>query len=66
MILYDFKLEFGRLGDRLVIGDEITLDAMRVRENGTLRILDKDLYRKGADLETVRRSYEEFLRRITS
>ena len=66
LILYDFKLEFGRLGDKLVIGDEITLDSMRVREKDTLRILDKDLYRKGADLETVRKSYEEFFKRITS
>nr|MCG2909333.1 phosphoribosylaminoimidazolesuccinocarboxamide synthase [Stygiolobus sp.] len=65
-LLYDFKLEFGRLYDgRLIIGDEITLDAMRIREKGTLRILDKDLYRKGADLETVRKSYEEFFKRIT-
>ncbi|MCQ4448565.1 MAG: phosphoribosylaminoimidazolesuccinocarboxamide synthase, partial [Sulfolobales archaeon] len=66
LILYDFKLEFGRLGDELVVGDEITLDSMRVREEGTGRILDKDLYRKGADLETVRKAYEEFYRRLTS
>jgi phosphoribosylaminoimidazole-succinocarboxamide synthase (EC 6.3.2.6) len=39
---------------------------MRVREEGTGRILDKDLYRKGADLETVRKAYEEFYRRLTS
>jgi len=66
LLLYDFKLEFGRLGDKLIIGDEITLDSMRIREKDTLRILDKDLYRKGADLETVKRSYEEFFKRITS
>jgi phosphoribosylaminoimidazole-succinocarboxamide synthase len=66
LILYDFKLEFGRLGDELVVGDEITLDSMRVREEGTGRVLDKDLYRKGADLETVRKAYEEFYRRLTS
>ncbi len=66
LILYDFKVEFGRLGDRLIVGDELTLDSMRVREEGTNRILDKDLYRKGADLETVKRAYEEFFRRLTS
>ena len=66
LILYDFKVEFGRLGNKLVVGDELTLDSMRVREEGTGRILDKDLYRKGADLETVKRSYEEFYRRLTS
>jgi phosphoribosylaminoimidazole-succinocarboxamide synthase len=66
LILYDFKLEFGRLGDELIVGDEISLDSMRVREEGTGRILDKDLYRKGADLETVKRAYEEFYRRLVS
>ncbi|BFH74521.1 phosphoribosylaminoimidazolesuccinocarboxamide synthase [Sulfurisphaera javensis] len=65
LILYDFKLEFGRLSDKLIVGDEITLDSMRIREEGTGRILDKDLYRKGADLETVRKAYEEFFKRIS-
>ncbi|MCH4814842.1 MAG: phosphoribosylaminoimidazolesuccinocarboxamide synthase [Saccharolobus sp.] len=65
LILYDFKLEFGRLGDKLVIGDEISLDSMRIRDPNS-RIYDKDLYRKGYDLKTVKASYEEFLKRITS
>ncbi|EZQ04841.1 MULTISPECIES: phosphoribosylaminoimidazolesuccinocarboxamide synthase [Acidianus] len=62
--LYDFKLEFGRLGDKLIIGDEISLDSMRIREKGTGRILDKDLYRKGSDMGTVKKSYTEFLTRM--
>ncbi|QIW24371.1 phosphoribosylaminoimidazolesuccinocarboxamide synthase [Sulfolobus sp. S-194] len=65
LLLYDFKLEFGRLGDKLIIGDELTLDSMRIREEGTGRILDKDLYRKGADLETVKKAYEEFFKRLS-
>jgi len=65
LILYDFKLEFGRLDNKLIIGDEITLDSMRIREEKTGRILDKDLYRKGADLKTVKSAYEEFFKRIS-
>ncbi|MCG3108642.1 Phosphoribosylaminoimidazole-succinocarboxamide synthase [Metallosphaera sp. J1] len=65
LILYDFKLEFGRDGGKLVVGDEISLDSMRVREpNG--RILDKDLYRKGYPLDQVKSSYVEFLDRLRS
>lgn len=65
LLLYDFKLEFGRLDGKLIVGDEISLDSMRIREEGTGRILDKDLYRKGADLDTVKKAYEEFFRRIS-
>ncbi|BAB66564.1 phosphoribosylaminoimidazolesuccinocarboxamide synthase [Sulfurisphaera tokodaii] len=65
LLLYDFKLEFGRVNDKLIIGDELTLDSMRIREEGSGRILDKDLYRKGADLETVKKAYEEFFKRIS-
>lgn len=65
LCLYDLKLEFGRYRNTLVVGDELSLDSMRVRECNTGRIMDKDLYRKGADLGTVKASYEEFLRRIS-
>ncbi|ARM76266.1 phosphoribosylaminoimidazolesuccinocarboxamide synthase [Acidianus manzaensis] len=65
LVLYDFKLEFGKNEkNELIVGDEISLDSMRVREPNTNRILDKDLYRKGADLNTVKSAYEEFLSRI--
>ncbi|AWR97560.1 phosphoribosylaminoimidazolesuccinocarboxamide synthase [Acidianus sulfidivorans JP7] len=65
LVLYDFKLEFGKNeNNELIIGDEISLDSMRVREPNSNRILDKDLYRKGADLKTVKAAYEEFLSRI--
>jgi phosphoribosylaminoimidazole-succinocarboxamide synthase len=38
---------------------------MRVRDASTGKVLDKDLYRKGASLEEVKRAYEEFYRRIS-
>jgi len=63
-VLYDFKLEFGRNNNELIIGDEITLDSMRIRDkNG--RILDKDLYRKGYPLDIVASSYREFLDKLS-
>lgn len=64
--LYDFKLEFGRRDGRLIVGDEITLDSMRVRDPNTGRIMDKDLYRKGYPLDQVKASYEEFLEKLRS
>ncbi|QKQ99616.1 phosphoribosylaminoimidazolesuccinocarboxamide synthase [Metallosphaera tengchongensis] len=63
--LYDFKLEFGRFNGRLMIGDEISLDSMRVRDPESGRILDKDLYRRGQPLEVVKASYSEFFNRLT-
>ncbi len=65
LILYDFKLEFGRdENNELIIGDEITLDSMRVRDRAN-RIYDKDLYRRGEPLEVVRKAYEDFLNIIS-
>lgn len=65
LILLDFKLEFGRRDGEILIGDELDPDCMRVRDASTGRVLDKDLYRKGASLEEVKRAYEEFYRRIS-
>lgn len=64
MTLLDFKLEFGRADGGLLIGDELNPDCMRVRDASTERVLDKDLYRRGASLEEVKKAYEEFYRRI--
>lgn len=63
--LLDFKLEFGRGEGGMLIGDELDPDCMRVRDSSTGKVLDKDLYRKGASLEEVKRAYEEFYRRIS-
>ena len=64
LTLIDFKLEFGRREGELLIGDELDPDCMRIRDAETGKILDKDLYRKGAPLEEVKRAYEEVYRRI--
>ncbi|MCS7139280.1 MAG: phosphoribosylaminoimidazolesuccinocarboxamide synthase [Candidatus Nezhaarchaeota archaeon] len=64
LTLLDFKLEFGRRDGEIMIGDEIDPDCMRIRDSSTQAVLDKDLYRKGASLEDVKRAYEEVYRRI--
>ncbi|AAY80920.1 phosphoribosylaminoimidazolesuccinocarboxamide synthase [Sulfolobus acidocaldarius] len=66
LVLYDLKLEFGKDKDNnLIVGDEITLDSMRVRDEKTNKILDKDLYRKGESLEVVKKAYEDFFNLIS-
>ncbi|HON81195.1 MAG TPA: phosphoribosylaminoimidazolesuccinocarboxamide synthase [Methanoregulaceae archaeon] len=45
--LVDFKLEFGRDADRIVVGDEISMDSMRLWDTATGVSLDKDVYRFG-------------------
>ena len=67
--LVDFKLEFGRVVGadgrptaRIVLGDEISPDTMRLWEQGTRRKLDKDRFRR--DLGSVEEAYQEVLRRV--
>jgi phosphoribosylaminoimidazole-succinocarboxamide synthase len=43
--LVDFKLEFGRGGKSIYIGDEISMDSMRLWDKKTGESLDKDVYR---------------------
>ena len=52
--LVDFKLEFGRNDDEIVVGDEISMDSMRLWDKETAASLDKDVYRfsKGDVMET--------------
>jgi phosphoribosylaminoimidazole-succinocarboxamide synthase len=45
--LVDLKLEFGRDGNRIVVGDEISMDSMRLWDTATGKSLDKDVYRFG-------------------
>jgi phosphoribosylaminoimidazole-succinocarboxamide synthase len=54
IILVDFKIEFGRLGEQILLGDEISMDSMRLRDVETGESLDKDVYRfdKGDVLST--------------
>jgi len=52
--LVDFKLEFGKTNDEIVVGDEISMDSMRLWDKETGASLDKDVYRfnKGDVMET--------------
>jgi phosphoribosylaminoimidazole-succinocarboxamide synthase len=61
--LVDFKIEFGRAGKTLCLGDEISMDSMRLWDKKTGESLDKDVYRfnKGDVMET----YNSVLQRIT-
>ena len=45
IILVDFKLEFGRAGELIYLGDEISMDSMRLWDKETHESLDKDVYR---------------------
>jgi phosphoribosylaminoimidazole-succinocarboxamide synthase len=62
LILVDFKLEFGRAGGRLYLGDEISPDTCRLWDARTREKLDKDRFRR--DLGGVEEAYQEVYRRI--
>jgi len=57
--LVDFKLEFGRHKDKVLLGDEISPDTCRFWEKGTRRKMDKDRFRR--DLGSVEETYKEML-----
>lgn len=67
--LVDFKLEFGvpagqegRHKTKVLLGDEISPDTMRLWEKGTREKLDKDRFRR--DLGGVEEAYQEVLKRV--
>jgi phosphoribosylaminoimidazole-succinocarboxamide synthase len=62
LTLVDFKLEFGRHGGELLLGDEISPDTCRFWDRATGRKLDKDRFR--LDLGDVMGAYREVLRRV--
>jgi phosphoribosylaminoimidazole-succinocarboxamide synthase len=62
LLLVDFKLEFGRAGRRLVLGDEISPDTCRLWDARTRERLDKDRFRR--DLGAVEEAYQEVARRL--
>ena len=45
ILLVDFKIEFGRQGSTIRLGDEISMDSMRLWDKKTKESLDKDVYR---------------------
>ena len=62
LLLVDFKLEFGRAGGRLYLGDEISPDTCRLWDATTRAKLDKDRFRQ--DLGGVEEAYQEVYRRL--
>ena len=60
--LIDFKLEFGRDGQALILGDEISPDNCRLWDSTTGERKDKDRFRK--DLGGVLEAYEEVAVRL--
>lgn len=61
--LVDFKIEFGRKGKSICLGDEVSMDSMRLWDRKTGESLDKDVYRfeKGDVMAT----YNKVAARIT-
>ena len=57
ILLVDFKIEFGRQGKTIRLGDEISMDSMRLWDKKTKESLDKDVYRfnKGDVMATYNR-----------
>jgi len=64
LLLVDFKLEFGKQGRRLLIGDEISPDTCRIWDKKTNKKMDKDRFRY--DMGGVDKVYRELLGRILS
>jgi phosphoribosylaminoimidazole-succinocarboxamide synthase len=61
--LVDFKLEFGKSGEQIIVGDEISMDSMRLWDATTGTSLDKDVYR--FDKGDVMATYISVARQIT-
>ncbi len=60
--LIDFKLEFGRYKDQIILADEISPDTCRLWDVTTHDKLDKDRFRR--DLGKVEDAYQEVFRRL--
>lgn len=62
LILVDYKLEFGKFENKILLGDEFTPDGCRLWDKDTLEKLDKDRFRQ--DLGDVIESYQEVANRL--
>ena len=60
--LVDFKLEFGRFHDEIILADEISPDTCRFWDKDTNEKLDKDRFRR--DMGGVENAYEEIMKRL--
>ena len=63
--LVDFKIEFGRQGKTIYLGDEISMDSMRLWDKKTGESLDKDVYRfEKGDVMAVYRTVAERITKL--
>ncbi len=62
IILVDFKLEFGKIGEDIVLIDEISPDSCRLWDKNTKEKLDKDRFR--FDLGDLKEGYLKILERL--
>ena len=60
--LIDFKIEFGRFYDQIILADEISPDTCRFWDSKTHEKLDKDRFRR--DMGGVEDAYQEIMRRL--
>jgi phosphoribosylaminoimidazole-succinocarboxamide synthase len=60
--LIDFKLEFGRSGEQILLADEISPDTCRFWDSETGEKLDKDRFRR--DLGNAKEAYMEVWNRV--
>ncbi len=61
--LIDFKLEFGKFKDKVILMDEISPDTCRLWEVGTGEKFGKDRFRRG--LGNIEETYQEVLARVS-
>ena len=62
LCLIDFKIEFGRYHDKIILADEISPDTCRLWDVHTNEKLDKDRFRR--DLGNVEEAYQEVMKRL--
>ncbi len=62
IVLVDFKLEFGRHKDEIILGDEISPDTCRFWDAASSEKMDKDRFRR--DMGEVMEAYQEVLKRL--
>ena len=60
--LIDFKLEFGRYHDQIILADEISPDTCRFWDMTPHEKLDKDRFRR--DMGSVEEAYDEMAKRL--
>lgn len=63
LVLVDFKLEFGRSNEKILLADEVTPDTCRLWDEHTNEHMDKDVYRRG--LGNLIPVYQEVYNRLS-